>query len=386
MRAQADADYHGGTAFGEELYFCLGCLACTTACPAGVDYAHLFEEARAEIEEQGWLRGWRRRGIRAFTVGWLFMDLRRLRAFGVLMRWYQQCGIQALIRRSGILRLLPKRLQELEAMTPDVQPAFSHELLPPILPASGQRRYRVGLLTGCAQDILFSDINRDTAEVLATNGCEVVIPARQACCGSLHAHNGDLKAAEQLARENIDRFPPDAFDAIITNAGGCGSHLKHYGRLLSNDPLYCDTATSWDAKVKDISEWLIEIDARPARSSGASPVKLTYHESCHLAHGQHITRQPRQLLARLPHVSLVELTESTWCCGSAGIYNLTQPEMAQSLLDRKLEHIKATGATVVATTNPGCLLQLLIGARQRGWPLRITHPVSLLAEAYRAEN
>jgi glycolate oxidase iron-sulfur subunit len=214
----------------------------------------------------------------------------------------------------------------------------------------------------------------------------VATPPRQPCCGSLHAHNGELKLAEQLARENIDLFPPDEFDAIITNAGGCGSHLKHYGRLLQSDPHYCDAARVWDSKVKDVNEWLIEIDARPALSVKVQPMTLTYHESCHLAHGQKITRQPRQLLERLPHVRLVELTESTWCCGSAGIYNLTQPEMAQALLDRKLEHIRATGADVVATTNPGCLLQLLIGARQRGWPLRIAHPVSLLAEAYRAES
>lgn len=386
MRAVADGVYTAGRAFGQELYFCLGCLACSTACPAGVDYAHLFEEARAEIEEQRWLRGFRRDWIRRVTVGWLFMDLRRLRAFGVLMRWYQRSGIQGLIRRSGALRLLPKRLRSLESMTPEIRPAFSHKLLPPTLPPHGPRRYRVGLLTGCAQDLLFSDINLDTADALAANGCEVVIPPHQACCGSLHAHNGELRLAEQLARENLDLFPPEEFDAIITNAGGCGSHLKHYGRLLRSDPQYAAAAQAWDSKVKDINEWLVEIDARSPRSSPTPAITLTYHESCHLAHGQGVTRQPRQLLARLPHVKLVELPESTWCCGSAGIYNLTQPEMAQVLLDRKLRHIRATGVSVVATTNPGCLLQLLLGARQRGWPLRIVHPVSLLAEAYRAEQ
>lgn len=385
MRAMADGTYAAGKAFGEEMYFCLGCLACSTACPAGVDYAHLFEQARAEIEESGWLRGIRRKWIRGFTVGWLFMDLRRLRTLGVLMRWYQRSGAQRMIRRSGLLRLLPKRWRELEAMTPDVQPAFSHQLIPATLPPLDRPRYRVGLLTGCAQDLLFSDINRDTAEVLAANGCEVVVPPRQSCCGSLHAHNGELQLAERLARENIDLFPPADFDAIITNAGGCGSHLKHYGRLLCRDPKYSRAAKLWDSKVRDINEWLIEIDARPPRSAEQPSVTLTYHESCHLAHGQHITRQPRQLLEKLPAIRLVELSESTWCCGSAGIYNLTQPAMAQSLLDRKLDHIRTTGATVVATTNPGCHLQLLQGARRKGWPLRIAHPVSLLAEAYRSE-
>jgi glycolate oxidase iron-sulfur subunit len=386
MRAIADGRLETTPVFGDEMYYCLGCLACTSACPAGVNYAELFEHARAEVERLGVLNHALRRLIRGFTVAWLFMDLRRLRAVGRLMRFYQWIGLQTLLRRSGVLRLLPKRLQELEAMTPSVQAKYTHEWLPEVLPARGERRHRVALLSGCAQDLIFSDVNRDTAEVLAWNGCEVVTPRGQQCCGSLHAHNGELELARQLARRNIDQIPPDRFDAIITNAGGCGSHLKHYGRLLAEDPAYRERAHLWDQKVKDIHEWLAGIGVRPPKTHGAPPIVVTYHESCHLSHGQKIVEQPRRLLQAIPNVRLVELPESLWCCGSAGIYNLTQPEMANRLLERKLNHIRSTGATVVATANTGCHLQLINGARQAGLGVRVVHPMTLLAEAYRAER
>jgi glycolate oxidase iron-sulfur subunit len=281
-----------------------------------------------------------------------------------------------------VLKLLPKRLRELEASTPQIQPDLSADLIAPVTPAQGTKRYRVAMLVGCAQDLIFSDVNRDTVEVLARNGCEVVTPPEQLCCGSLHAHNGEWGLAQQLARKQIDQFPPENFDAIISNAGGCGSHLKHYRKLLADDPVYRDRAELWDWKVKDIHEWLGEIGIqRPANSA---PVQVvTYHESCHLAHGQKITSQPRQVLQVIPGLKLVELPESAWCCGSAGIYNLIQPEMAGQLLERKLRHIRSTGASIVATGNPGCLLQLINGARQQGLSLRVVHPVTLLAEAYR---
>ena len=279
-------------------------------------------------------------------------------------------------------------------MTPTVQAQFSADLIPPVTPSIGPRQHRVALLTGCAQDLIFSDVNRDTAEVLARNGCEVVTPPEQLCCGSLHAHNGEWDLAVHLARRNIDQFPPEQFDAIITNAAGCGSHLKHYAKLLENDPVYAPRAHEWDTKVKDIHEWLVQIGIQPpptaARGQGAAPaaapapIAVTYHEACHLCHGQKITSQPRQLLKAIPGVRLVELPESTWCCGSAGIYNLVQPEMANQLLERKVECIRTTQCEVVATGNPGCLLQLANGVKKAGLPLRIVHPVTLLAEAYRA--
>ena len=382
MRAIADGRLDATKTFADEMYFCLGCLACMTACPAGVNYAELFEHARAEAEASGVLKSPKRNFIRAFAIRWLFMDLSRLRLVGRVLRLYQQLGLQALVRRSGVLKLLPKRLQELEGITPDIQPKFSAELIAPVTPAVGPKKYRVAMLIGCAQDLIFSNINRDTVEVLARNECEVVTPPKQLCCGSLHAHNGEWELAQQLARKQLEQFPPDQFDAIITNAGGCGSHLKHYHKLLADDPAYRDRAALWDKKVKDIHEWLVETGIQPPANHAPAQV-VTYHESCHLAHGQKITAQPRQLLGLIPNLKLVELPESLWCCGSAGIYNIVQPEMANQLLERKLKHIQATGAGIVANGNPGCLLQLINGAKQRGLKLRVVHPVTLLAEAYR---
>jgi len=383
MRAIADDRLEPSRAFGEEMYFCLGCLACATACPAGVDYAELFENARAEVEQSGALNSPARSLVRGFILRWLFMDLHRLQVAGLALRLYQQLGLQGFLRRSGALRLLPRRWREQEEMTPTVQQKFSAELIAPVTPATGPKKYRVAMLTGCAQDIFFSEVNRDTVEVLARNGCEVATPAEQSCCGSLQVHCGEWEAARELARRQIDQFPPEQFDAIITNSAGCGSHLKHYAKLLEDDPAYRERAKSWDKKVKDIHEWLAQIGITPVASTGTGEMAVTYHEACHLCHGQKITAQPRQVLRAIPDLRLVELPESTWCCGSAGVYNLIQPEMANDLLERKLEHIKRTGAGVVATANPGCLLQIMNGARRQGMALRVAHPITLLAEAYR---
>jgi len=383
MRSIADGQLEATRVFGEEMYFCLGCLACMTACPAGVNYAELFEHARAEVEESGALATPQRNLIRAAAIRWLFGELGRLQWLGAAIRLYQQLGLQTLLRRSGVLRWMPQRLRELEALTPAIQPQFSADLIAPFTPAARERKYRVALLTGCAQDIMFSDVNRDTAEVLACNGCDVVTPPQQHCCGSLHAHNGELAQARDLARRNIDQFPPDRFDAIISNAGGCGSHLRHYGTLLAGEPAYAARARQWDAKLKDIHEWLVQIGLQPPPPLDAPPQTVTYHESCHLAHGQKVTTQPRQVLLAIPNLKLVELPESNWCCGSAGIYNVIQPEMAGQLLERKLNHIVSTKAPIVATANPGCLAHMINGIHRRGMKVRLVHPVTLLAEAYR---
>ena len=386
MRAIADDRLEPTKTFADEMYFCLGCLACMTACPAGVNYAELFEHARAEAEQSRVLDNPKRNLIRNFTLRWLFMDMRRLHLVGRVMRLYQQLGLQTLLRRSGVLKLFPKRLRELEAMTPNIQAHFSADLISAVTPAHGHKKYRVAMLTGCAQDLIFSDINLDTVEVLARNGCEVITPPEQLCCGSLHAHNGEWELAQGLARKQIDQFPPEHFDAIITNAAGCGSHLKHYAKLLAGDPLYEKRAHLWDDKVQDIHEWLAKIGLTSPAPENVPAQTVTYHEACHLCHGQKITAQPRQVLRAIPNLKLVELFESTWCCGSAGIYNLIQPEMANELLERKLKHIKATGAEVVATGNPGCLLQIINGAKAQNLPLRVVHPITLLAEAYRAAD
>jgi glycolate oxidase iron-sulfur subunit len=223
--------------------------------------------------------------------------------------------------------------------------------------------------------------------VLVANGCTVDTPPVQPCCGSLHAHNGDVRRARTLARRMIDLFPPDRYDAIVSNAGGCGSHLRHYGPLLAHDARYRDRARLWDTRLRDVHEWLVEIGCRPPQASPFSgQTTITYHESCHLVHGQKVARQPRALLKLLPGVSLVELAESSWCCGAAGIYTITQPEQAERLLGRKTANVMSTGASWVATANPGCQLQVARGLDAAGADINVAHPVSLLARAYRREQ
>lgn len=384
MRAVADGRLDVTRTFAEEMYFCLGCLACETACPAGVDYTTLFEHARAEVERAGVLDTPRRTRIRTWVLTYLFTVPQRLRFVGRLMYVYQAMGLQGLVRKSGLLRMLPKSLRELEPLTPTMQKRFTQALFDPS-DNPKKPRFRVGLLSGCVQDIAFSHVNADTIYVLQQNGCEVVLPKTQVCCGSLHAHNGETEMARDLARRNIDAFDAEHLDAIIANAGGCGSHMKHIDHLLSDDPVYAARARIWAQKVKDVHEFLVEIGFRaPAANPGLASV--TYHASCHLAHGQKINAQPRAILKAIPGVTLVELPEAEWCCGSAGIYNITQPEMSMKLLDRKMNHVRTTGAEVVAMANPGCIVQIQHGAQRSGVPVRVAHPISLLADAYKAEK
>jgi glycolate oxidase iron-sulfur subunit len=380
MRRVADGQLEVTQAFGQELYFCLGCLTCETVCPAGVHYGEMFEHARADIEQAGVMRNPQRDLVRALTLRWLFTRPRALRAAGRLVWFYQASGLESLVRRLKLTALFPPRLRALEPLSPRVEPRFSDALIRPVETPADQK-HRVGLLTGCVQDLAFSHVNRDTADALLANGCEVVTPRAQSCCGSIHAHNGELELAREMARRTLDAFDLDRFDAIITNAAGCGTHLKNYGHLLHDDPAYAKRAAQWSAKLRDIHEWLAEIGIRVP--TAAVPQTVTYHEACHLCHGQKITRQPRQVLAAIPGLTLVELPESTWCCGSAGIYNITQPEMSQKLLWRKISQIEKTGAAVVASANPGCSVQLQAGLRQANKACRVVHPISLLAEAYR---
>lgn len=390
MRAVADGELEVSRAFGEEMYYCLGCLACTTACPAGVNYAELFETARAEVERQGVLASPKRDFIRWSVVKVLFTRPRLLRFTGRLLWLWQASGGQAAFRALRLNRLLPPNLCRLEPQAPRVRRKFSHQLIDAVEQPAAPPRARVVVLTGCVQDLVFSDVNRATVDVLLANGCEVHTPPVQPCCGSLHAHNGDVDSARSLARRQLDLIDPFAFDAIISNAGGCGSHLRGFGHLLAEEPVYAARAAEWSRKLKDVQEYLVEIGFRPPRAAagdaGAAGA-TTYHESCHLCHGQKVSAQPRAVLRSLPGVELRECAEATWCCGSAGIYNITQPGTSAWLLERKLGHIEATGARVVATANPGCHLQLENGLRARGGPpVRVAHPVVLLAEAYRAES
>ncbi|MCS6244814.1 MAG: 4Fe-4S dicluster domain-containing protein [Opitutus sp.] len=414
MRAIADGELELTKTFGEEMYYCLGCLACTSACPAGVNYAELLETARSEVEQSGVLATPTRSFIRTAMLRVVFTRPRLLRAIGRLLWLWQTSGLQTLARRAGLMNLLPSNLRRLEPQAPKILEKFSHQLIQPIEspvapraaldvgrsmldvercpapPPSTVRLRRVVVLTGCVQDLAFADINRATVDVLLANGCEVHTPPVQPCCGSLHAHNGDNVTARDLARRQLDLINPADFDAIISNAGGCGSHLRAYGHLLHDDPAYAQKAAAWSAKLRDIHEYLVEIGFRPPTAT-APTTTVTYHESCHLCHGQKVSAQPRAILRALPGVKLRECAESQWCCGSAGIYNITQPETAARLQERKVGHVLATGAHIVATANPGCHLQLANGLAQHagnsGAPaIEVTHPVVLLARAYAAEK
>ena len=383
MRAIADDRLEVTKNFADEMYFCLGCLACESACPAGVDYTNLFEHARAEIERAGIRNTPKRTFIRHLTLNNLFTSPKKLRLLGHLMRLYQKTGVQTIIRKSGLLRLLPKSLRELEPLTPTISPKFTSAYFkqstnPP------HPKFRVGFIVGCIQDIAFADVNADTIYVLQKNECEVILPNAQVCCGSLHGHNGETETAKELARTNIDAFDVETLDAIIINAGGCGSHLKHYDHLLADDPNYAQRAKIWSQKVKDIHEFLVEINFRPPQKNG-NLQSVTYHASCHLTHGQKVKTQPLQILQSIPNIHFKELTESEWCCGSAGVYNITQPEMSMKLLDRKMNHIQNTGAHIVATANPGCIIQINHGTTRSNTSIEVKHPITLLAQAYRSE-
>lgn len=386
MRAVADGGMAVTERFADEMSYCLGCLACQSACPAGVDYAQLFETARNDIQQQAPQRGVANLLARRLGLRGVFMRPRVLRWAGRVVRGYQRTGLDVVLGRFGLWRLLPGWFARLDVMAPRIAPAFSNALIAERTQPITAAKYRVAMLTGCVQDLAFPQVNRDTVDVLLANGCAVDTPAEQPCCGSLHAHNGEYESARTLARRLIDQCPPDRYDAIISNAGGCGAHLRRYADLLADDADYAAAARAWDIKLRDISEWLSEIGwRRPTVGPAAEPLTVTYHDSCHLAHAQRVTTQPRSILASLPGVQVTELTEASWCCGAAGVYAMTQPEQADRLLDRKIGHIRAAAAAVVATANPGCHLQIERGLGPAS-PVDVVHPVSLLAAAYRRES
>jgi glycolate oxidase iron-sulfur subunit len=361
------------------LSLCLDCRACETVCPAGVPYGRLIEAAKAEIEHQR-PGGLGRRLFRALNFGLLLGRPALLRAAATALRLYQATGMQTLARRAGLVQWLPGTLSAWEALMPRIPATADRAALPPLIPAEGPRRGRVALLTGCVQSVVFGPHNRATARVLARNGVEVVAPPGQGCCGALNAHGGDHERALELGRRTIDLFEREQVDAVVVNTSGCGAHMKAYGALFESDLAYAERARRFAAKVQDIAEYLARVPLRGPL--GPLPMTVAYHDPCHVAHGQKIRKEPRELLAQIPSLKVVPLTEADWCCGSAGIYNLTEPEMADRLLRRKVGHVLATGAEAVVTANPGCILQIEKGLREHGSPIRVLHIVELLDRAY----
>jgi glycolate oxidase iron-sulfur subunit len=354
------------------LDLCLGCRACEPACPSGVRYGSIIEEARAYIERTA-PRPWLERMRRALILA-VFPYRRRLRAVLGLAHVARGLGLWPLVTRFvDAAALIPARAgaptgTRARPTSPDPR------ALRGFFPAHGQERARVGLLVGCVGEALFSEVNAAAVRVLNRAGVAVVIPAEQGCCGALHLHSGDPAGARELARRNLAAFPPD-LDAVVVTAAGCGAAMKDYAHLLDGDA----AARRFASRVRDVTELVAELAPHAGRPLA---LRATYHDACHLAHAQGVRAAPRQLLAAIPGLELVELGESDVCCGSAGSYNLSEPEMARRLRERKIDHIAASGANCVVVANPGCALQIRAGLAARGLTVRVAHPVELLDEAY----
>ena len=362
----------------EHIDLCLACRACETACPSGVQYGRLVEAARAEIATH------RKpplltRLIQWLVFGHLLTTPALLKLVGYMTYFYQRSGLQAVVRRTGVLDSLG-RIGQLERLAPAAEPPFYFDQVGKVFPAHGETKHRVAFLAGCIANISFARLNEATVRVLQHNGCEVTVTAGQGCCGALHVHAGLREMGRQLALQNIEALAGGAYDAYITNAAGCGSVLKEYDELFEHDPALHERAEAFSSKVKDVSEFLASIEFN--RDLGALPITVTYQDSCHLLHGQKVRAQPREMLSAIPELRFKELPFSEICCGSAGIYNIQHTDMAMSLLEKKMEMVRLTGAETIATANPGCLLQMRAGAEMFGGGKRVVHVVELLDEAY----
>lgn len=368
--------------FVEQMYQCLDCRACEAVCPSGVEYGQLVETARTQIE-RALPRPPAQELARWTAFDGLFADMRRFRLAAALLRLYQRSGARLFARGSGILQRLS--LDGMERMLPDLPDQFvvpSGQIYPPEPGVASQGR--VALFAGCVMSTVFAATDRATIRILNANGYEVVIPEGQGCCGALTVHAGAMDRARELARRNIAALERCGADYVVVNAAGCGAELKEYARLFADDPEWSGRAATFSARVRDASELLGSLLAAGCLNTrfASLPLRVTYQEPCHLAHAQRITKPPRALLAAIPDLELVEMEESTLCCGSAGVYNVTRPEMANRLGDRKARNIVATGAQAVLTANPGCHLQLRASLQRAGSPIPVLHIVDLLDAAY----
>nr|WP_243638244.1 glycolate oxidase subunit GlcF [Rubrobacter taiwanensis] len=357
---------------------CLGCMACVTACPSGVQYDKLIESTRQQVERR-YERSPEDRWFREMIFA-LFPYPERLRVATAPLKLYQRFNIGEVLRKSGALNLLPRRLRAMEALMPELPDGG--EEVPGFTPARGQIRRRVGVLTGCVQRVFFPHVNAATVRVLAADGCEVLAP-EQGCCGALSMHAGREEEARRFARRTIDAFEAAGVENVVVNAAGCGSTMKEYGYLLRDDPEYAERAKEFSARVRDASEFLNELG--PAAERHPLPVVAAYHDACHLAHAQGIRRQPREELRRIPGLKIREIREAEICCGSAGIYNMVEPAAAEELGRRKAEHVLETGAQMLVTANPGCLLQIRASLQRMGEKMPMAHPMQVLDASIRGE-
>ena len=381
MRAVVDGRLSLSAAYQQHISQCLGCRACETACPSGVKFGQLLEGARAQIEQADapqhpplarWLRALAFRGILPHPMV--------LRTLGNLLLLYQASGLRALVNHPSLRRWLPERLTELDRLLPLLPKRAHRARLREITPAQGEKRGRVGFVSGCVMPIFFVQINDATVQLMAANGFEVITPRAQRCCGALHAHAGEREDARRLARQNLEAFAQARVDWIVVNAAGCGAMLKEYHELLQHDALLSGAAKQFSERVLDVSQFF---DRFPFRGPlGTLKLRVAYDDPCHLLHGQRVKDEPRRLLRSIPGLELLDVPEADWCCGSAGIYNLVHPELSHQILQRKMTHLAAVNPDVITTGNPGCLIQIGLGAKQHGLRAAVVHPIELLYGAY----
>jgi glycolate oxidase iron-sulfur subunit len=365
-----------GDTFVTHIDRCLGCVACEIACPSGVKYGRIVERARAQIE-QNYKRPFIQRTLRTFFYKKVIPNFTMLKRVAGLMRFYQRSGMQTLVRKSGVLKLMG--VADLDKLSPQIDQEFFFDEIGKVFPAVGEKRGQVAFVAGCINNVAFSHLNRATVNVLTQNGIEVHIPAGQGCCGALHAHAGLRDEARELARHNIDIFLGGQYDAIVTNAAGCGSNMKEYDDLLENDPAYLGRAKEFRDKVRDVTEYLAGVGLRAPKRKIAQ--RVAYQDPCHLANAQRIRTQPRELLAAIG-CELVELPHPDQCCGSAGVYNVSQNELSMQILEMKMEDVTSVSSDMLATANVGCMIQLRAGVKDRGMALPVKHVIELLDEAY----
>lgn len=366
--------------FEKNMYLCLGCRACETACPAGVPYGSLVETAR-EVVEESKKKKEKPSVIRTIVFDQLFTKPKRMKLLGTALWAAQATGMQKLADQTGLIHILPKPMAEMQKAVKTVASPWERKKRRPMLKAEKETRYNVGFFTGCIQDVMFFETNQATARLLQKAGCDVVFVENQSCCGALHAHSGEKDGAKELAKRNIEAFERVNVDFIVNNAGGCGAALKEYHHWFHDDPAWKERAMAFVAKMRDANELLAELP--PLTFSKPLNARVTYQDSCHLAHGQGIRNQPRQLLRSIPGVEYVELAIADSCCGSAGIYNITNYDMSMQILDGKMEHVKETKAHYVVTSNPGCLLQMKNGIIRAGMEgkMEAIHIMDLLGRA-----
>lgn len=379
IKAVAEGRLNVDEHFAEPVFSCLDCRACTTACPVDIDVGGLIEEARGQIRQAMPLKGWKG-AVNKFFLHGVFPHHNRLRSLGGLLRFYQKSGMQKVARKTKLIHIMPQHLTEMESIMPEVKGSVRNKFNS-VIKAKGESKHKVAMLTGCVMDVFFSDINESTINVLTRNGNDVSIPKNQTCCGALHVHAGDREMGRKLAKQNIEAF--ENAEKVIVNAAGCGCMMKEYAELFRDEPEWKERAEEFEEKVVDISKYLH--DTGYEKPKAMMNMRITYHDACHLAHGQGVRKEPREILLDIPGVDMVQMPNADRCCGSAGIYNITNPEMADAVLKSKMENVPED-VEMISMGNPGCMMQMALGVQKYGRNQKIVHTVQLLDWAYQKEE